>query len=153
MGYRLWGYKYRSPVAITITQHILLWGSLCALIVAMNVLSVAYMDITLRPTAILMLISSLLSFGYLAFHNITARRKMLGFEDEESSSHMKRPSYIATRILIAVCTMWLITSGGNFIVAARQPVCLPTGLIYAYWQSGGPCVAQRAGTAIAILIL
>lgn len=77
---------------------------------------------------------------------------MLGFDDE-GISHMKRPSYMAVRLLIVDCTMWLITSGANLIVAARQPICIPPGKILAYWQSGGPCVAQRAGSAVSILVL
>ena len=48
---------------------------------------------------------------------------------------------------------WLITTGWNLIVAARQPVCLPAGILAAYWQAGGPCIAQRFGTAIAMILL
>jgi hypothetical protein len=96
---------------------------------------------------------ALFSIVYLTFHNIIARRQVLGFHDDEPTAYMKRPSYVGTRLLIVVCTMWLITSGANFVVAARQPVCIPGHKILAYWQSGGPCVAQRAGTAISILVL
>jgi hypothetical protein len=63
MGYRLFGLKYRGSIAITVFLHVLLWGSIAAFIVVMDILAVASVDITLRPPAVLMLISvrSLLS--------------------------------------------------------------------------------------------
>jgi len=57
MALQAWRFKYKSTVAIPILLHILLWGSLCTLIVIMDIFSVAYMDITLRPPAVLMLLS------------------------------------------------------------------------------------------------
>lgn len=66
---------------------------------------------------------------------------------------VKRPAYILTRMTIGLVMAWLITTGWNLIVAARQPVCFPGGILAAYWQAGGPCVAQRFGTAIAMILL
>jgi hypothetical protein len=57
MGFRLFGLKYRGSIAITFFLHVLLWGSVAGFVIAIDIFSVAYMDITLRPPAILMLIS------------------------------------------------------------------------------------------------
>jgi hypothetical protein len=99
------------------------------------------------------MIQSVLSIVFLAFHNLTARRRVLGLYHEEPTSRTERPTWIATRLLIGVCTLWLISSGANLVVASRQPICFPSRYILAYWQFGGTCVAQRVGTAISILLL
>jgi hypothetical protein len=96
---------------------------------------------------------SLLSMIFLAFYNLTARRRILGFFDDEPISRTQRPTWIATRLLVGVCILWLITSGANLVVASRQPICFPVGYVLAYWQFGGICIAQRIGTAISILVL
>ena len=57
MGYRLWGLKYRSSIAIIVYLHIVLWGSLVALIIAFDLLFSASVDVTLRPNAVLYLLS------------------------------------------------------------------------------------------------
>lgn len=66
---------------------------------------------------------------------------------------VKRPAYVLTRMTIFLIMAWLITTGWNLIVAARQPVCLPGGILAAYWQAGGACIAQRLGAAIAVILL
>jgi hypothetical protein len=169
MGYRLFGLKYRGSIAITVFLHVLLWGSVAVFVIAVDIFSVAYMDVTLRPPAILMLISvsksvafasnqanvaqCVLSVLFLAFHNLTARRRVVGFLDEEPVSRTERPTWIGTRLLIGVCIMWLVTSGANLVVASRQPLCFRPGYILAYWQFGGTCIAQRVGTGISIIVL
>ncbi|TID22687.1 hypothetical protein E2P81_ATG01814 [Venturia nashicola] len=145
--------RYRATVAITIYLQIILWASLVGIIVSSVALGIAIVDIVLRPASILLLVSSFLSILYLMFHTLAARRRRSSKYEENANMLVKRPAYILTRMTICLAMSWLVTTGWNLIVAARQPVCFPGGVLAAYWQAGGACIAQRFGTAIAMILL
>ncbi|RDI84878.1 hypothetical protein Vi05172_g5017 [Venturia inaequalis] len=107
----------------------------------------------LRPASILLFVSSFFTILYLIFHTLAARRRRSSKYKENASVIVKRSAYILTRMTIGLVLLWLITTGWNLIVAARQPVCFPDGVLAAYWQAGGACIAQRFGTAIAMILL
>ncbi|KAE9976680.1 hypothetical protein EG328_002466 [Venturia inaequalis] len=145
--------RYRATVAITIYLQTILWASLIGIVVSLTALVIAIIDMVLRPASILLFVSSFFTILYLIFHTLAARRRISSKHKENASVIVKRSAYILTRMTIGLVLLWLITTGWNLIVAARQPVCFPDGVLAAYWQAGGACIAQRFGTAIAMILL
>ncbi|KAF2403078.1 hypothetical protein EJ06DRAFT_319117 [Trichodelitschia bisporula] len=145
--------KVYTPTAIVVCLHVVLWCSICILLLSIYLLGSASVDVILRPSAVFMLISSLLSLLYIAFHSIVSRRHILGLEDRNAPLWIQNPSYVSIRLAVAGSIAWLVTAGWNIIIAARQPVCLSGGVVAGFWQIGGRCVAHRFGTGVTMIVL
>ena len=66
---------------------------------------------------------------------------------------VKKASYVAIRLAVTLCILWLLTSGWNMITVARRPVCLPKAAGLQGWEAGTTCQAGRAGMAFAMIAL
>lgn len=90
---------------------------------------------------------------YVVMHVFVSRRHKIWLEDNRRNSLLRTTHYLAIRVVVAICTLWLLTSGWNLIIAARQPLCLPGSTEGAAWQVGLTCVAGRFSAAMSIVAL
>jgi hypothetical protein len=167
MGFPSW--KYNATTAGIVYLHLTLWGSLITFTLAIYTFALGASDEVLVPCAILMIlaVSILMSLvivptnwiqctaalAYVVFHQHNARKQRLLSRSDSRNSAVKRPVCIAARLSIALAMLWLISSGWNMIIAARQPVCLDRGPMLRLWQVKSTCKVQRAGTAFSIINL
>ena len=170
MGFPRW--KYNPSTAGIAYLHLTLWSSLITLVLAIHILAQGSSDSTLVPCAVLLLLGvslssierqpysyndqSTASFAYILFHEYHAHKRIRLVQTKEAFSTIRRPVYLATRLSIILAMLWLLSSGWNMIIAARQPICLESGPLATalnLWQVGGTCKAQRAGAAFSIINL
>ncbi|KIW07061.1 uncharacterized protein PV09_01952 [Verruconis gallopava] len=146
-------WKYNASTAGFVYIHLALWGSLTTLVLALYLFAVGASDEVLVPCAILLIIATSASFAYIAFYEYHARKRTIMVRTEEVYSAARKPVYIASRLSIALAMLWLLSSGWNMIIAARQPICKSGQPTLRLWQREGTCIAQRAGAAFSILNL
>ncbi|KAB2576693.1 hypothetical protein DBV05_g4746 [Lasiodiplodia theobromae] len=112
-------------------------------------------DKTILPSTVLTIVSAVASFSYIILHSIVARRQNR-LQQGVTSRKFENACYVAIRLAVTLCILWLLTSGWNFIVAARQPVCLPQSFssdLGDRWRVGSSCAAERFSAAISFLAL
>src|SRR4051794_24504849 len=93
------------------------------------------------------------SIIYVLSHNLVSFRLLRG----ESTGlpkglKFKQPRYLAGRLTGLVCLLWLASAGWGLTMAARRPVCLAFDK-GASWDAGSPCVLERTGTALSVILL
>jgi hypothetical protein len=66
---------------------------------------------------------------------------------------VQKTSYIAVRMAVSLCVLWLLTNGWNMITVARQPICLSAGPGRLSWEAGPTCYAGRVGFVFAMVAL
>jgi hypothetical protein len=93
------------------------------------------------------------SMTYTVLHTIFSLKQRIRIHQRAHPSVVKRTNYIAIRIVVTLCILWLLTAGWDLIIVARQPVCLPEGEDRAAWEAGTPCVVGRAGVAMSLIAL
>jgi hypothetical protein len=71
----------------------------------------------------------------------------------QHSSTVKRASYVATRLAVTLCVLWLLTTGWDMIIVARRPTCLHEAPDLQVWEYGTSCFVARLGTAFAAISL
>ncbi|KAK7516984.1 uncharacterized protein IWZ02DRAFT_492302 [Phyllosticta citriasiana] len=115
------------------------------------------MDSTVLPSAILTIISTILSICYLILHSFISRRQHAWTEEY---THARRVSIIcdvAYRVAASVPIFWFLTTIWNIIIAVRQPICLltepGTGSNQEFWRVGSACAAVRSSVAISLIAL
>jgi hypothetical protein len=165
MGVPSW--KYNASTAGIVYLHLMLWGSLITFTLAIYMFARGASDQVLVPCSVLLVLSvskalptnltvidkllqSSAALAYTLFHQHSARKQRLEPRSYKRESSARAPASIAIRLLIAVVMFWLISSGWNMIIAARQLICLRRGPMLKLWQIEGTCVAQRAGTAFSM---
>ncbi|EKG18913.1 hypothetical protein MPH_03797 [Macrophomina phaseolina MS6] len=111
-------------------------------------------DTTVLPSTVLTIISAVASISYIVLHTIVAR-KQNKMDHGVTSRRFKNACYIAIRLAVTLCILWLLTSGWNFIIAARQPICLwhLSDSTDEYWRAGSSCAAERFTAAISFIAL
>ncbi|OJD33018.1 uncharacterized protein BKCO1_3400015 [Diplodia corticola] len=112
-------------------------------------------DRTFLPSTVLTIVSALVSFSYIILHSIVYR-KHHRLQHGIVSRQLANACYVAIRLSVMLCICWLLTSGWNFIVAARQPICLPQSFSNDSdnrWRVGSSCIAERFSAAISFLAL
>lgn len=96
-----------------------------------------------------------LSIAYVIVHSIIANKKRDNLRQLISvpRTNHDRMSFSAVRLSVALCVLWLLTSGWDLIMAVRQTTCPPDGSGETLWMTQSTCVAHRIGTCIALLTL
>ncbi|KAK8173274.1 hypothetical protein IWX90DRAFT_137661 [Phyllosticta citrichinensis] len=144
-------------LAITICLHFLFWSSLLPFVIMLALFAAHSMDYTVLPSAILTIISAVLSICYLILHSCISRRQHVWTEEY---THARRVSIIcdvAYRLAAAVPIFWFLTTIWNIIIAVRQPICLltepGTNSNQEFWRVGSACAAVRSSVAISLIAL
>lgn len=96
---------------------------------------------------------SLVTVAYIVLHTIFSLKQRIWKHQRRHPSIVKKTLYVAIRFAVTLCILWLLTSGWNMIIVARQPVCLPKGPGLRGWEAGTTCRVGRAGVAFAIIAL
>lgn len=95
-----------------------------------------------------------MSIIYITVHNVLSKQRIDDVDYARATGNASKGTYFALRLAAISCTSWLLTSGWNLLIAARQPVCLRSDrFALQSWASGEPCVAQRIGTALSLFVL
>lgn len=66
---------------------------------------------------------------------------------------VKKTTYIANRLVVSLCVLWLLTVGWNMILVARRPTCLLSQGDGQSWEAGTTCLISRVGMALAMIAL
>jgi hypothetical protein len=66
---------------------------------------------------------------------------------------MKKTTYMANRLVVSLCVLWLLTAGWNMVLVARRPSCLGSQLEGQAWEAGITCLVSRVGMALAMIAL
>ncbi|GME60793.1 uncharacterized protein LTHEOB_3695 [Neofusicoccum parvum] len=112
-------------------------------------------DTTILPSTVLTIVSAVASISYVVVHSIVARRQNR-LQHEYAPRRFENACYVALRLAVALCILWLMTSGWNFIIAARQPTCLSESSSNATedsWKVGSSCAAERFSSAVSFIAL
>lgn len=158
-------------LAITICLHVLLWSSVIPLVTMLALFAARSIDTTILPSTVLTIVSvrftsslqacftdrtqAVASISYVVLHSIVARRQNR-LQHEYAPRRFENACYVALRLAVALCILWLMTSGWNFIIAARQPTCLSESSSNATedsWKVGSSCAAERFSSAVSFIAL
>ncbi|KAF2703041.1 hypothetical protein K504DRAFT_539238 [Pleomassaria siparia CBS 279.74] len=140
-------------IAITALLHILLWGSLSTIVTSIYLIAADPNDTTMIPSEILTLTSAFVSLAYVVLHTVFSIKQRIWRHQRRNPSITMKTSYVAVRLAVTLCILWLLTSGWNLIIIARQPMCLPAAAELGGWEAGTTCVVGRVATAISLIVL
>ncbi|KAF2685088.1 hypothetical protein K458DRAFT_20116 [Lentithecium fluviatile CBS 122367] len=140
-------------IAITVLLNVLLWSSLICLITTVYQIASRPGDTTNIPSEVLTLTSALATVAYIVLHTVFSLKQRIWKHQRRNPSIVKKTSYIAIRVAVTLCILWLLTSGWNMITVARRSVCLSEGPGLLSWEAGPTCHAGRAGMAFAMIAL
>ncbi|KAK8238801.1 hypothetical protein HDK77DRAFT_278808 [Phyllosticta capitalensis] len=144
-------------LAITICLHVLFWSSLLPFVTMLALFGAHNMDSTVLPSAILTIISAVLSICYLILHSFISRRQHAWTQEETLARRVSIICDVAYRVAASVPIFWFLTTIWNIIIAVRQPFCLLTesaGTIdQEFWRIGSACAAVRSSVAISLIAL
>ncbi|OCK97233.1 uncharacterized protein K441DRAFT_16083 [Cenococcum geophilum 1.58] len=140
-------------IIITVCLNVLLWSSIFSLIASLYSFGADPGDVTMLASQVLTISSALVSIFYTILHSVVSRKQKTWSERRLQRSLLKKTCYLAIRLAVTLCILWLLTSGWNLITAARQPVCLPSSTHMAGWDTGPTCVAGRMSAAMSFIAL
>ncbi|KAL1387317.1 hypothetical protein HDK64DRAFT_309832 [Phyllosticta capitalensis] len=144
-------------LAITICLHVLFWSSLLPFVTMLALFGAHNMDSTVLPSAILTIISAVLSICYLILHSFISRRQHAWTQEETLARRVSIICDVAYRVAASVPIFWFLTTIWNIIIAVRQPFCLLTESAgtndQEFWRIGSACAAVRSSVAISLIAL
>ncbi|KAF2626683.1 hypothetical protein BU25DRAFT_92736 [Macroventuria anomochaeta] len=142
-----------SLLAITIILNTLLWSSiLCSIIAFFQIASDSKDGSNILPGA-LTLVSAIVTITYTIVHTTySAKQRALTYQQPDATT-IKKTTYIANRLVVSLCVLWLLTAGWNMILVARRPSCLPNQLDGQSWEAGITCLFGRVGMSLAMIAL
>lgn len=111
-------------------------------------------DITNIAPVVLTSTSALASIFYTIVHTVFSFKQREWSLNQSRVSTIKETTYVAVRMVVALCALWLLTTGWNMIIVARRPICEqsgPPGL--QTWEYGPRCHVSRVGIAFAVIAL
>lgn len=159
-----------SLLGITIILNTLLWSSiLCAIIALFQIASDSRDHSNVLPGVLTLISASKLStvlrgsfadqiqaivtIIYTFVHTTySVKQRALTYQQLDPST-IKKTTYIANRLVVSLCVLWLLTAGWNMILVARRPSCLPNQLDGQSWEAGSTCIVSRVGMALAMIAL
>ena len=97
-------------------------------------------------------VQALLTIIYAIVHTVFSLKQKV-WTSRQATSTVKKTDYVAIRIVVSLCVLWLLTTGWNMIMVARRPVCLPEQQDLQRWESGFTCYIARVGTGFAAIAL
>ncbi|CAI6299003.1 unnamed protein product [Periconia digitata] len=139
-------------IAVTALLHVLLWSSSMSLGVTIFQLVSDPNDTTNLASQTLTLTSSIATLAYVLLHTIFSL-KQRAWRHERRRPSIERTTYVAVRFAVTLCILWLLTTGWNMIIVARQPTCLPKSNGLDGWEAGPTCHANRIGVASSTIAL
>ncbi|KAH4338047.1 hypothetical protein HBH98_214100 [Parastagonospora nodorum] len=140
-------------ITITILLNILHWSSLICVFTSIYQIAATPDDKTSIPSEVLTLLSAFVTISYTYLHTIISFKSRTWTDLRKHRTAIKQTSYIATRIAVTLCVLWLLTSGWNMIIVARRPVCLPVAPDLQAWEMGTVCQVARLGIALVVVSL
>lgn len=159
-----------SLLTITLILNVLLWTSaLCSAIALFQVASDSHDGSNILP-GVLTLVSvsstthttagiladwdkAIVTIAYTIVHTTySVKQRALTYQQLDPTT-LKKTTYIANRLVVSLCVLWLLTAGWNMILVARRPSCLPNQLDGQHWEAGITCIVSRVGMALAMIAL
>ncbi|CAO2647346.1 Nn.00g082680.m01.CDS01 [Neocucurbitaria sp. VM-36] len=140
-------------ITITLLLNVLLWSSLICLVVSIYQVATDPKDTTNIAPVVLTSISALVTIAYTFLHTIISLKQRIWTHQRRHPSAIKKTDYVAIRMVISLCVLWLLTSGWNMIIVARRPMCLPEAPGLQKWEFGTTCQISRIGMAFAMIAL
>ncbi|KAJ4993583.1 hypothetical protein SVAN01_01131 [Stagonosporopsis vannaccii] len=146
-------HRQLSLLTITIILNTLLWSSvICAIIALFQMASDSEDHSNILP-GVLTLVSAVVTITYTIVHTTySVKQRALTYQQLDIAT-IKKTTYIANRLVVSLCVLWLLTAGWNMILVARRPRCLPNRLDGQSWEAGVTCLVSRVGMALAMAAL
>ncbi|PVI00961.1 hypothetical protein DM02DRAFT_671640 [Periconia macrospinosa] len=139
-------------LAITTLLNVLLWSSLISCGVTVYQIVSDIQDTSNLTSEVFTLTSSWATFSYVLLHTVFAFKQQ-AWKYQGRRPFIEKASYVATRFAATVCVLWLLTTGWNMIIIARQLVCLPQSPSLQSWQAGPTCHANQIGVTFSTVAL
>lgn len=96
---------------------------------------------------------AIVTISYTIVHTTySIKQRTLTYRQLDAAT-IKKTTYIANRLVVSLCVLWLLTAGWNMILVARRPICLPNKLDGQSWEAGASCLISRVGMALAMIAL
>ncbi|KAF1830515.1 hypothetical protein BDW02DRAFT_98406 [Decorospora gaudefroyi] len=140
-------------ITITLLLNILLWSSFVCLVVCVYQIASDPKDTSNIAPVVLTTTSALATIAYTLVHTIFSLKQKIWEHQQRHTSTVKSTSYVAIRLAVSLCFLWLLTTGWNMIIVARRPVCLDESPNLQRWEYGSTCQLSRIGMAFAIFAL
>ncbi|KAF2851884.1 hypothetical protein T440DRAFT_46451 [Plenodomus tracheiphilus IPT5] len=140
-------------VTITILLNTLLWSSIICLAVSIYQIVSDPNDVTSIAPVVLTSTSALATVAYTIIHTVFSFKQKTWSLHQQHLSAIKKTDYVAVRMVVALCSLWLLTTGWNMIIVARRPLCEQSASGLQAWEYGPRCYVSRVGIAFAVIAL
>jgi len=157
-------------ICITLLLNVLLWSAIICLVTSLYQIISDPQDMTNVAPVVLTLTSvcawslaaknnthwisqALTTIAYTFIHTVFSLKQKTWEQQQRHTSAVKKTSYVAIRLVISLCVLWLLTTGWNMIIVARRPVCLHEAPGLEGWEFGSTCLGSRIGIAFAAISL
>lgn len=98
-------------------------------------------------------VQAIVTIAYTIVHTTySIKQRALTYQQLDLAT-VKKTTYIANRLVVSLCVLWLLTAGWNMILVARRPSCLPNQLEGQAWEAGITCLVSRIGMTLAMIAL
>lgn len=146
-------HRQLSLLTITIILNVLLWSSIICAIIALFQMASDSQDHSNILPGVLTLVSAIVTIAYTVVHTTySVKQRALTYQQLDAAT-IKKTTYVANRLVVSLCVLWLLTAGWNMILVARRPSCLPDQFDGQNWEAGVTCSVSRAGMALAMIAL
>ncbi|KAH6638890.1 hypothetical protein C7974DRAFT_123006 [Boeremia exigua] len=146
-------HRQLSLLTITAILNTLFWSSaICSVIALFQIASDSRDHSNILP-GILTLVSAIVTIAYTIVHTTySVKQRALTYQQLDLAT-IKKTTYVANRLVVSLCVLWLLTAGWNMIMVARRPSCLPNQADGQSWEAGITCLISRVGMAFASIAL
>jgi hypothetical protein len=169
-------FKTRIPrrkitlVLITLLLNVLIWSAFICLVTSLYQIVTDPHDTTNIAPVVLNVTSvcagslvtktntnrssqALATIAYACVHTVFSLKQKKWERQRRHKSAVEKTSYIAIRLVVSLCVLWLLTSGWNMILVARRPICLQETPGLQGWEFGSTCLYGRVGITFAAISL
>lgn len=140
-------------VTITVLLNALLWSSVFCLASSIYQVVSDPDDVTTIAPVVLTSTSAFATISYTVVHTVFSFKQRVWSLHQRHRSAIKKTDYVAVRMVVALCALWLLTTGWNMIIVARRPLCEQSGSGLQAWEYGPRCYVSRVGIAFAVVAL
>lgn len=100
-----------------------------------------------------LIVQAIVTIAYTVVHTTySVKQRALTYQQLDAAT-IKKTTYIANRLVVSLCVLWLLTAGWNMILVARRPSCLAVQFEGQAWEAGITCLVSRVGMALAMIAL
>jgi hypothetical protein len=93
------------------------------------------------------------TISYTIIHTVFSLKQSTWEHRQQRVSAAKKSSYVAIRLVVLLCVLWLLTFGWDMILVARTPICLSKASGLNRWQYGSTCHISRVAMVFAAIAL